>query len=559
MHQRARHLDPDGADDDPLDPLFGLKDRLGLDCEHLPQEGVDGIIQGVTETAIYARISEDRHDGAGVARQLQDCRALAVRESWSAAEFVDNNISASRYTRKPRPAYQAMMEAIRCGRIQRVVCWKTDRLYRKPRELEDLIDLAEGGRVQVVTVVGGDINLSTSNGRMAARGMVAADAKASDDTSERVKREKQQARENGKPHGGPRPFGWAKRTIKLPDGTRKQTWDPMVHDEEEADLILRAVDDLLSGASLSDIRRRWNAAGVGQPQTGRSNWTTDGIRQVVSNPRNAGLVGHRAEVPTDRPYRLYARPVVVGKALWPPIIDPERWEHLQAVLAERGASGMVPKHRSLLTGLLICGECQATMVRTADHTIRSRPDVEGRYRKVWRCPTYKGCGRTWIDAAGVEDLLVEATFARMGSVDLAAIVGEQGLRGQEASAVVGKLVELDRRLDEASGSYGGGRLPLRALERITADIESERHRLQEQLGRLTSTNVLASYAGREGALRASWESGELSQDQKRAIVTAVLGRHRILRAKRGLPRFDPRRVVRERVDQRLLKATSGKP
>src|SRR5215467_1272966 len=38
VHQRPRHLDADGADDDPLDPLFGLKDRLGLDGEHLPQE-----------------------------------------------------------------------------------------------------------------------------------------------------------------------------------------------------------------------------------------------------------------------------------------------------------------------------------------------------------------------------------------------------------------------------------------------------------------------------------------------------------------------------------------
>src|SRR5262249_19781788 len=76
---------------------------------------------------------------------------------------------------------------------------------------------------------------------------------------------------------------------------------------------VQAVDDLLPGASLSDVARRWRTA-VGQPQTGRPNWTTDGVRQVVSNPRNAGLVGHRQKVRSDRPYQLHSRPEVVGVA-----------------------------------------------------------------------------------------------------------------------------------------------------------------------------------------------------------------------------------------------------
>src|SRR5215813_8934313 len=38
VHQRARHFNPDGADDDPLDPLLGLQHGLRLDGEHLPQK-----------------------------------------------------------------------------------------------------------------------------------------------------------------------------------------------------------------------------------------------------------------------------------------------------------------------------------------------------------------------------------------------------------------------------------------------------------------------------------------------------------------------------------------
>ncbi|MBC7462720.1 MAG: recombinase family protein, partial [Actinobacteria bacterium] len=46
--------------------------------------------------AIYCRISDDREgSGLGVARQEEDCRALANKRDWSVEQvFVDNDISA---------------------------------------------------------------------------------------------------------------------------------------------------------------------------------------------------------------------------------------------------------------------------------------------------------------------------------------------------------------------------------------------------------------------------------------------------------------------------------
>ncbi len=50
----------------------------------------------VKRAAIYARISDDRtSDAAGVTRQEQDCRALALSRGWTVVDlFVDNDISA---------------------------------------------------------------------------------------------------------------------------------------------------------------------------------------------------------------------------------------------------------------------------------------------------------------------------------------------------------------------------------------------------------------------------------------------------------------------------------
>jgi site-specific DNA recombinase len=71
--------------------------------------------------AIYARISDDREGrAAGVERQVPDGKAQAERLGWTLHPthpvYVDNDISASTRSRKPRPAYDALMAAVRTGK-----------------------------------------------------------------------------------------------------------------------------------------------------------------------------------------------------------------------------------------------------------------------------------------------------------------------------------------------------------------------------------------------------------------------------------------------------------
>src|SRR5262245_37939737 len=115
--------------------------------------------------ALYARISKDRNGEAeGVTRQVDACRDLVARRGWTVvAEHVDNDISA--YSGKRRPGYLALLDDMRSGLVEAVVCWHPDRLTRNPRELEDLLDVIEARGLQVATVQAGDVDLSTSSGR----------------------------------------------------------------------------------------------------------------------------------------------------------------------------------------------------------------------------------------------------------------------------------------------------------------------------------------------------------------------------------------------------------
>ncbi|MET8156508.1 recombinase family protein [Sphaerisporangium sp. NPDC005289] len=98
------------------------------------------------KAVIYCGISQDRAGaGLGVARQEADCRTLTERRGWQVVDvYSDNDVSA--YSGSPRPAWRRLLEDIETGTVDAIACWHVDRLTRSPRELEDVIDLADDSR-----------------------------------------------------------------------------------------------------------------------------------------------------------------------------------------------------------------------------------------------------------------------------------------------------------------------------------------------------------------------------------------------------------------------------
>ena len=102
--------------------------------------------------AVYTRISQDATgQRAGVTRQLEDCEALADRLGWEVTHrYGDNDLSA--YSGRTRPGFEAMLKAMADSEFGAVICWHPDRLFRSMKDLERLIDIANGRRVQLRTV-----------------------------------------------------------------------------------------------------------------------------------------------------------------------------------------------------------------------------------------------------------------------------------------------------------------------------------------------------------------------------------------------------------------------
>ena len=107
---------------------------------------------------------------------------------------------------KPRPAYQRMLDDVRADRVERIVMWHADRLYRQPRELEDLIDLCNAHNVALATF-SGDLDLSNDTGRMVARLLGAVARAEIERKSARQVRSARQRAEQGRPW-------WPEQTVR---------------------------------------------------------------------------------------------------------------------------------------------------------------------------------------------------------------------------------------------------------------------------------------------------------------------------------------------------------
>ena len=472
-------------------------------------------------TALYARLSRDRQEGAGIERQLADCHDLAERNGWTPVkEYKDESISASRFSTKPRPAYDAMIAAAERGELDRVICWHLDRLYRRPHELEPVINLADRGLI-VVTVEHGDLDLTTGDGRYNARIVVAGAAKMSDDTSRRVRRAKAQNRERGLQHGGKTPVGWVGRwrASETPGGKPTFALAPL---PAEVEALRNAMERVVAGASLRDVAADWTRSGL----RGRS-WSGNNVRRVLSLPRHVALV------PVNGSEWMHDKDGNEIKAQWPAIVPRQLWDDCRAVLAARATNVGVVRRRSLLTARLTCGNCGTMMTRsTADQ------------RSIWRCWNgYGGCGQVSIGADAVEAVILDELFRRVDDSKLVDAMRQIKNTGRATVEVRRELDALARRRRELvdafedRGGYGG--LSASAYLVAAERLEAQRKELDIKLGKLITHSPLERFVG-PGVLRSAWP--DLSVDEQRDILVAVYPRIVIQPAAVRGRRFDASRI-----------------
>ena len=461
------------------------------------------------QAGLYLRMSRDAEArGLGIGRQRKDGEALATRLGWPIVrEYSDNDLSASKYSHKPRQGYSQMLQDLQEGVINAVVVYDQDRLVRQPKELEELLEVCDRTRAWHIAAVSGEIDVRNSDDLFRARILAAVHAKESDNISRRVRRKQQELAERGQPHGGPRRYGY-----RL-DFTAVET--------DEATIIQELARRTLAGESLASLCRELNDRAIPTAAGGR--WSPATLRRILIGPHLAGL-------------RVYGE--LLYPAAWPAILSEETHHALRALLTDpqRTTSRMHPT-RHLWSGFLVCGHCGMRMYAYYRQ-------AKTRAVKTLRCHRkLGGCGRLARSAEPIETFLEAAVFEIVRHPAFAHYLTRRGALPDERSELLEDIRAVEALQRENLVAYAAPEPGDR--RRSKADYELIAVRLDRQLDllnkklRALSTPELPEALTR-GDLEQEWTT--LPFYARRRIVETLIARVILLPVGRGCRQFEPSSV-----------------
>ncbi|MGD9498448.1 MAG: LuxR C-terminal-related transcriptional regulator [Armatimonadota bacterium] len=318
----------------------------------------------IRRIASYIRVSTQEQADEGLSPETQRVRIgqwAALHDLHDIEEYDDCGLSGAwgyDPDNKPhRPDLARLVADIEAGKIDAVVVYRLDRIFRSPavcaRFMEEVV-LPHG--VHLISLHEG-LDSTKPGGRMMMVVMAALAGYFREWSAENVSDNLQRRLEDGHPMGKA-PFGWEYVTEREGEPRR------LVRVEEQGRWLLTMKQMYLAGHSIATIVKHLHENGVRSAEGGEW-WDECVIRRLLQNPKHAGYqeVGNgelvRATHYEDRYWEL------------------EDWERINQVFEQRtnmgAATAATPEF--LLGDLLRCAHCGKRL-----YGRRARNRITRRYR-----------------------------------------------------------------------------------------------------------------------------------------------------------------------------------
>jgi DNA invertase Pin-like site-specific DNA recombinase len=415
--------------------------------------------------------------------------------------FTDNDIGASEFSKKNRPAFDEMTSRFLAGEANCLIAYDQSRITRRPTEFENLLKMAHERQIRVVTVQG-DLALETADQRLVARNMAANSSHAVEKMSERIKSARQYHAENGKRFSPIRTYGY--RADKI-------TADP-VESKFVRQMIQRAID----GQSCTQIAKWLNESG--QRTVKGTLFQSAGVKKIIVNPMIAGLQVYRGEILPD------------VKVEWDALVEVDEWRKAGVKVKSR-TNGRRGNPGTLLMGVVFCSRCGNKMYRDGNKTGSKR---DGNFRCKIR--EIGGCG-LGINAPKLESLVTDAVLVELGDLK----TKRRSAHQSKAPKVKDDAQTLRAELDRFAKDRGAG-LMTDSEWRIITDGLRERLRVAE-------LDEFSEFGSDGQAMKALEKSGKTLKDEwsdlplniRQRLIGLVVDRVEILKGDKG-KHFSPDRV-----------------
>lgn len=297
----------------------------------------------MADVAIYARKSTESEDRQilSIDSQIRELKEFATREGLE----VSGVFTESKSAKAPgRPVFNDLFARIQKGAIDRVICWKLDRLARNPVDGGAMIWAMDEQKLKAIYTPQ-HVFVNTGNDKFIMQIELGMAKKYIDDLSDNVKRGIRARLAQGWVSGRS-PLGYLndrteKRVVKDPDRFPlvRKMWDMLLTENYSPPHILKTATD------------NWGLRTRGFKRTGGGPLTLTSIYRLFQNPFYYGALRHNGEFH-------------VGKQ--EPMISKSEFDRAQRVLS-RTNTPRPQEYAFAYTGILRCGECGCSI--TAEHKV----------------------------------------------------------------------------------------------------------------------------------------------------------------------------------------------
>lgn len=425
---------------------------------------------------LYARNSRG---GKSVEAQMIENRREAADRGWAVlGEYVDTNRSASRYAKKKREDFDALVERVQRGEGDVIVTWENSRLQR---DLEVYVQIRrlcmETG---VLWCYGGDVY---DMSRRQDRKRTAQDAVASEDEVEVIRdRNLRTVRLNAeamRPHG------------RILTGYTRR-YDPatgdlidQVADEEWAPVIRRIFTEFVARNTIRSIRNGLRADRI-LTSTGKE-WSDAGIHAVLTCATYAG-------------YRVY-QGQIIGRGTWDGLISVEIWNETQAILNDPERPKMRDTSVVHLLSNIPTAKCGGV--------VTCQP-ANGSFSYICSADYCSAIQETVLDAY-VEELLLQWL-----ALPESAAAFQDPSQDAQVEAAIAQVALLTAELEQARAAAKAGTLSVASLIAVEAGtvprLEAARMTVQTYSA---ASPLLASLLG-QADVDAQWDA--LALAKRRAVL-----------------------------------------
>ncbi len=428
--------------------------------------------QSRTRVALYARVSSTAQDvDLSISGQLKGLREFALKHGYEVAgEYVDEAESGKSAR---RPVFQEMVSAARRKPrpFDAVLVWKLSRFARSREDSILYKSLLRKHGVQVVSMNEPIENSPT--GKMIEGVIETLDEFYSANMAQDIVRGMREAVSRGFWVGSRTPYGY--RRIYVQDGSKQRS--KLEPDPVTAPTVGRVFDLAASGLGSKEIASRLNADAV--PAARGRLWGKSRVYDMLINPVYAGTLVWGISGGYHKGNGL--EPVRVAGAA-PAIVTQETFDAVQQVLRSRSPQFTPPRRVSsqyLLSGLLKCGKCKASMFGV--------PAKGARYH-YYVCGTAFRAGRATCSGRSVRrDVIERLAVRKLQEVvlkpahlaELLELVNEEADRaGSDAAARLavfdGQIGNVRQKLERLYDAVESGAL---AMDDLAPRIREQRSKL----------------------------------------------------------------------------------